>query len=248
MVSSDITVAVLQPGYLPWLGFFDQMRRASVFVVYDDVQYDKHGWRNRNRIKTSRGPLWLTVPTLHGQFQRPLIMDVRIDSTSVWQRKHVSSLRQHYARARYARAVLPELEDILQRPWVALTDLNLELMAWLARWLKIETRVVRASTLDIPGERSERLLSICRHFGATRYLSGDAAREYLDTDLFHSAGVEVIWQQYRHPLYTQLHGPFVSHLSAVDLVLNCGPDSADILAGTVADKNRPSPLSPVYDA
>jgi hypothetical protein len=101
----------------------------------------------------------------------------------------------------------------------------------LARWLKIDTPVVRASALDIPGQRSERLLNICRHFGASRYLSGDAARDYLDIEMFRAAGVEVVWQQYRHPLYTQLHGPFVSHLSAIDLVLNCGPESAAVLAG-----------------
>ena len=109
------TVVVLQPGYLPWLGFFDQMRRADVFVYYDDVQYDKHGWRNRNRIKTQDGPQWLTVPVRHGGQGFPRIIDVEIDGRTPWARKHVASVRQAYARAPFLQRYLPELEELLQR-------------------------------------------------------------------------------------------------------------------------------------
>lgn len=218
-------VAVLQPGYLPWLGFFDQLRRADVFVYYDDVQYDKHGWRNRNRIKTQTGPTWLTVPVRHsGQgFQRTL--DVEIDSRTPWQRKHVASLRQAYARAPYCRRYLAVLEELLQRKWERLVDLDIACVDLLAKWLGLQRQIERSSTLGIEGERSERLLNICRHFGASTYVSGDSAQGYLDVALFERHGITVEWQRFVHPIYPQLHGEFAPFLSAVDLLFNCGEEA-----------------------
>lgn len=226
-------LAVLQPSYLPWLGYFDQMCRVDVFVLYDDVQFDKHGWRNRNRIKTPDGPLWLTVPVLHSGQSRPRINEVCLDRRAPWCRKHLSSLRQYYARAPHARDILPALEDVLTRDWERLVDLNRAVITLMAAWLGVKTAVVTASELGIGGERTARLVAICRHFGARRYLSGDSARNYLDLEMFAEAGIEVEWQEFRHPVYPQLHGPFVSHLSAMDLILNCGPDSPAILSGVM---------------
>ena len=225
------TLVVLQPGYLPWLGFFDQMRRADVFVYYDDVQFDKHGWRNRNRIKTPNGPLWLTVPVRHHDLGQPLIMDALIDNTSGWSRKHAASLRQYYAKAPHAQRYLPELEALLQRPWTHIVDLDLAAVDLMRGWLGITTEVHRASQTGVAGGQSERLVKLCQHFGATRYLSGSAARDYLEVPLFEEAGVNVAWQDYRHPVYPQQYGPFVAHLSAIDLMFNCGDESAEILKG-----------------
>ena len=161
------TVVVLQPGYLPWLGFFDQLRRADVFVDYDDVQDDKHGWRNRNRIKTQNGPLWLTVPVRHRGEGFPRILDVEIDPRTSWARKHIASVRQVYARAPFLSRYLPELEALLQREWTHLVDLDIACVDLMARWLGIRRRVERSSCLGIDGERSERLVNVCRRFGAT---------------------------------------------------------------------------------
>ena len=223
------TVVVLQPGYLPWLGFFDQLRRADVFVYYDDVQYDKHGWRNRNRIKTQAGPTWLTVPVRHsGQgFQRTL--DIEIDSRTPWQRKHLASIRQAYARAPFCGRYLPALEELLQRKWERLVDLDIACVDLMSDWLGLRRRIERSSVLSIDGVRSERLLNICRHFGASTYLSGDSAQDYLDVALFEQHGIRVEWQRFTHPHYPQLHGLFTPYLSAVDLLLNCGDASADVL-------------------
>jgi WbqC-like protein len=225
------TLAVLQPGYLPWLGFFDQMRRADVFVYYDDVQYDKHGWRNRNRIKSTSGPHWLTVPVRHAGLGKPLVLDVEIDGGSPWARKHLGSIRQYYKDAPYLTRYWPELEELLQRKWDRLVELNLSATAMIADWLGITTCSFRSSALGIDGERSERLLKLCQRFGATKYLSGNAAESYLDVELFRQNGVVVEWQNYRHPTYQQLHGDFVPYLSAVDLLLNCGEDGGRILRG-----------------
>ena len=224
------TLAVLQPGYLPWLGFFDQMRRADVFVYYDDVQFDKHGWRNRNRVKSTTGaPHWLTVPV--GHRGRPRILDVEIDNRSAWARKHLGTLRQFYARAPFLDRYLPDLAALLQKRWERLVDLDLASSALLADWLGLRPRVLRASDLDVAGARSERLVALCQRVGARRYLSGDAARVYLDVALFERHGIEVVWQDYAHPVYAQQHGPFLPYLSVVDLLFNCGDASGDIVAG-----------------
>lgn len=233
MAGSTTTVVVLQPGYLPWLGFFDQLRRADVFVYYDDVQYDKHGWRNRNRIKAQRGPQWLTVPVRHGGLGPLMIRDVEIDGRTPWARKHVATLRQAYARAPFVERYLPPLEELLRREWERLVDLDIACAALMAEWLGIRRRIERSSALGIGGDRSERLVSICRRFGATTYVSGDAARSYLDVPLFEQAGIRVEWQQYVHPTYPQLHGDFVPLLSALDLLLNCGDEAASIAFGGV---------------
>jgi len=225
------TLVVLQPGYLPWLGYFDLLQKADVFVHYDDVQFDKHGWRNRNRVKGPKGAIWLTVPVLHSGRSGQSVLDVEIDDRRNWRRKHLATVGQFYARAPLIEALLPRLQEILERPWGRLVELDLALIDWLAAELTITTPRYRASELGISSDdRNQRLLDLCRHFGASRYLSGNAARDYLDLDRFTAAGVEVTWHDYVHPIYTQLHGEFVPYLSVLDLILNEGTRSLATLS------------------
>jgi len=225
-------VVVLQPGYLPWLGFFDQLFRADVFVLYDDVQYDKHGWRNRNRIKTPAGPQWLTVPVLTAGRGPQRINQVRIRPDRKWARKHLTAIEQNYARAPFLHLYLEQLGNLLQYPWERLVDLTLAGIQLLTRWLAIDTMILCSSQMGIASDdRNDRLLRICQHLRATEYLSGQKAVEYLDVARFRRAGITVRFQDYAHPVYRQQHGPFVSHLSVLDLLLNHGPDSLAILTG-----------------
>lgn len=224
------TLVVLQPGYLPWLGFFDQMQRSDVFVYYDDVQFDKHGWRNRNRVKAPDGaPHWLTVPVLHSGRNWPAILEVEIDNRTPWARKHVGTLEQFYRKAPHLERYLPGLAEVLERRWTLLVDLDLAVTGLICGWLGLTRPTLRASALGVPGKQSERLLALCRHVGARRYLSGNAAKDYLDTELLARNRIEVEWQDYVHPIYPQQHGDFVPHLSIVDLLFNCGGESAAIL-------------------
>jgi hypothetical protein len=224
------TLVVLQPGYLPWLGYFDLLKKADVFVHYDDVQFDKHGWRNRNRIKGPKGPVWLTVPVLHRGRSGQSLLDVEIDNRQNWQRKHLSTISQLYARAPFMQSLLPSLAELLGRPWLRLLDLDLALIDRVAEVLGIATPRYRSSQLAIGGDRNERLINLCRHFGAARYMSGNAAHEYLDLPAFTAAGVDVIWHNYAHPVYKQQHGKFVPYLSVLDLLLNEGGGSLALLA------------------
>lgn len=230
-VGEGRTLVVLQPGYLPWLGFFDQMRRSDIFVFYDDVQFDKNGWRNRNRIKSPSGPHWLTVPVRVSSLSQR-IYETEIDTRQPWARKHLGTIKQFYGKAPYLKRYLPELEELLMgRTWERLIDLDVAVIELLCAWLNIKREMARSSELGIEGERSERLLNICRAMGASRYLSGNAAKVYLDTEMFTRHGIEVLWQDYEHPVYPQQHGEFVPFLSALDLVLNCGDESTAIING-----------------
>ncbi|MDP1771326.1 MAG: WbqC family protein [Methylobacter sp.] len=224
-------VVVLQPGYLPWLGFFDQLIRSDVFVYYDDVQYDKHGWRNRNRIKSPTGPIWLTVPVLNGGRFGQKIHEVEIDNRSSWARKHITAIGQNYSKAPYVRRFLPQLEELLMRRWDSLAELDIASVEMICDWIGIHRKVERSSKLGIEGEQSGRLLDICRHFKADRYLSGDSAQNYLDIEAFAQQGVQVEWQSYQHPVYRQLHGEFIPYLSIIDLVMNLGEKSLSVLNG-----------------
>jgi hypothetical protein len=228
------TLAILQPGYLPWLGFFRQMIDADIFVYYDDVQFDKHGWRNRNRVKGPAGPVWLSVPVRHTGRADQTVNDAEIVAGTPWAKKQVRTIRQLYARAAHLEPYAGEFEELLGRPWQRLVDLDIALVERMRDWFKITTPLHRSSKLGVGGGKVERLVDICRHFGATRYLSGNAAKSYLDPALFDAAGIELRWQDYAHPVYPQLHGDFTSHLSALDLVLNTGPAAADILRGSGA--------------
>ncbi|MFL2771692.1 MAG: WbqC family protein [Rhodospirillaceae bacterium] len=224
------TVAVLQPGYLPWLGFFDQMNRADVFVYYDDVQFDKHGWRNRNRVKGPNGPVWLTVPVLHKGRSNQLIKAVEVRNEQPWNIKHVRTIRELYANAPFIKNYIGDLDSILVETRSCLVDICYKTTDYFRELLNIDTPIYRSSELDINGKRSQRLVELCKYFGADKYLSGNSAMAYLNTEYFDAAGIEVQWQNYKHPIYNQQHGPFLSHLSIVDLIMNLGPDSRNVIS------------------
>ena len=221
-------VAILQPSYLPWLGFFDQVRAVDIFVYYDSVQFDKNGWRNRNKIKTASGAEWLTVPVKRAHHSIQAIQDTEIAIEHGWGRKHLKTLIEAYAKAPYRDLYLPSLQDIICKKHTKLVDLIYELNTKIFEWLEIDTKIVRSSDLVAEGDRNERLINICRQIGATNYFSGNSAHNYLDTPSFSAAGIQVTWQEYSHPIYRQLHGEFLSHLSIVDLLFNEGPRSKEI--------------------
>jgi len=225
-------VVILQPSYLPWLGYFDQMYKSDVFVIYDDVQYDKNSWRNRNRIKTPQGWQWLTVPVLLKGRNFPLNKDVEINNDLPWASKQLKSLAQNYRAAPHFQDVIGGLENIVAREWKFLIDLNMECISFLKRLLELETSLCFASQLDVPKVgKTGRLVEICRHFGADSFLEGDAGKSYIDESLFTNAGVTLEYQHYHHPEYQQLHGEFIPYLSVVDVLFNHGKESRRIITG-----------------
>lgn len=222
-------VVILQPGYLPWLGFFDQMNWADIFVIYDDVQYTKRDWRSRNRIKTPDGIQWLTVPVYTKQRRTQLINEVKINFDSDWQRSHVHAIKYNYSKAAYFEKYFPALEKILTTKYEYLIDLNMAVILYLQDVLRINADILRSNDLRVNGKGTERLVNICLKIGATEYLTGDAANQYLDTKAFIESGIKVAFHNYKHPIYPQLWNAFIPYLSVIDLLFNCGPRSLDYI-------------------
>ncbi len=223
-------IGILQPGYLPWLGFFEQMHRSDIFVLYDDVQYDKNGWRNRNKIKTFTGAQWLTVPVLIKFTEHTLIHEVRINNDVNWRKKHLLSIRQSYSRAPYYHRYSYIFEEAYEKDWEYLIDLDMYFINKLAEVIGIDPRkMVRSSTLGVTGARIERLINICKKFNADIFYEGASGKYYIGEDSFSKEGIKVIFQDYQHPTYDQLYGGFVPYLSVIDLLFNHGDKSLSVL-------------------
>jgi hypothetical protein len=225
-------IGILQPGYLPWLGFFEQLYQSDVFVMYDDVQYDKQSWRNRNRIKTANGVQWLTVPVLFKFQATPLIYDIKIDNKTQWKKKHCRAIQLSYSKAPYYKKYIDIFEEAYSKDWEYLVDIDFHFTMKLAECLGIKKKqIVRSSTLNVQGDRLDRLVQICKRFQADIFYEGAAGRNYIDESYFAGHGITVEYQDYNHPVYNQLYGDFVPYLSVIDLLFNHGDESLSILTG-----------------
>ena len=229
-------VAAHQPHFLPWLGYLDKLAKSDLFIVMDDLQYEKENFQNRNRLKLDRGAQWLTVPLLRGN-QSDRICDKRIDNTGRggrhhWQHRIWRTLEIHYGSAPFWERYAPALEDVFVRRWDLLVELDLHMLELARNWLRITKPIVRASSLELSGQKTDRILAMCRAVHAKTYLTGrGGSTGYLDTNAFAAAGVSLIWQRFHHPQYPQRYAGlgFSSHLGFIDLLLNCGPDAPAIL-------------------
>jgi hypothetical protein len=230
-------VAIVQSNYIPWKGYFDLIRLSDQFVLYDDAQYTRRDWRNRNLIKTPGGLQWLTIPVeVKGKYLQR-IRDTRI-SDAGWGRRHWAALRSNYAKAPYFGYYRELLEPVYLAPSAPfLSEVNRSFMDLIAPLVGIETPLSWSSDFELAEGRSERLLQICRSAGATVYLSGPAAKGYLDEGLFAAAGIRVEWMDYSgYPEYPQLFGAFEHGVTILDLLFNTGPRARDFM------KSRPDAL------
>ena len=219
------SVAILQSNYIPWKGYFDMIAAVDEFVLFDDAQFTKNDWRNRNRIKTSNGLLWLSVP-VGSKIHRP-VRDVQI-ADSNWKENHWKSISSNYGRAAHFDAVSTVLKDVyLSKKFVSLSALNREILQVICNYLGIETVLSNSWDYELCDGQTERLVHLCQQAGASKYISGPAAADYIDANQFRDAGIELCWFDYQgYPEYPQLWGDFVHEVSILDLLFNCGPDSA----------------------
>jgi hypothetical protein len=225
---------ILQPSYVPWRGFFHQIQKTDIFVFYDDVQYDRHGWRNRNRIKTPRGAQWLSIPVKSAgpQWKQAMTCDMRISWERKWTRTHFESLRHSYARAPFFQQFEPMLKSWYEREPERLADFTIDTTIELSRELGIHhTRFLRSSTLGCSGEKTGRLLQILEKVGAQSYISGPSAKDYLEVEKLEAQGIAVEWMVYDYPEYPQLHPPFDPHVTVLDLLLMTGAEAGKYIWG-----------------
>lgn len=209
-----------QPAYLPWLGYFDKIARADVFVYLDTVQFEKNSFINRNRIKTSQGTQWLTVPVKMKGHIGSTLLDTQIDDAQPWRTKHLKSIEMNYRKVSYFDARFSALQKLILQPEQLLSKMCWQqLQFWLSE-LNIKTPVVRSSELPVASRKSDLVLDLCKYLGANHYISGALGRDYLDDDAFAASGVKVQYQNFKHPVYPQLWGDFEPYLSVVDYWMN----------------------------
>ncbi|PIZ15507.1 hypothetical protein COY51_04980 [Candidatus Desantisbacteria bacterium CG_4_10_14_0_8_um_filter_39_17] len=224
-------IAIHQPQYLPWLGYFDKIDKSDKFVLLDDVQFKKNEWQNRNRIKTagSGGWQWITVPVIHRFGQK--INEVKINNQENWCKKHLHQLETNYFKSPHFPQYYDFLKETYARKWENLSEVNIYFIEYLTKTLGIKKQLVKSSDLKVSGEKTDRLVNICKMLNANIYLSGVGAKEYIEIEKFEKEKIKVIFQDFHHPVYKQLYGEFIPNLSVVDLLFNYGDESLKILRG-----------------
>jgi len=224
-------VSIHQPAYLPWLGYFHRIAASDHHIVLDHVQFEKNSFINRNKVRTTQGWCWLTVPVkTKGRCGHLCIRDIEIDERTHWRSKHWRTIEQSYARASWYETYADELAAIYARNWGSLGELCRHLTGHFLEWLGIGTPISFSSDWAPESTKDELVLELCKKVGATVYYSGALGRNYLDEGRFAREGIRVDYQNYQHPAYPQCQpGLFQSHMGAVDLLMNCGPESLGVL-------------------
>lgn len=225
--------AILQSAYVPWRGYFDLIASVDEFIFYDDVQFSHGDWRNRNIIKTANGPKWLTIPVPKRHRISTRICDIDASDPS-WSKDHWQRIIESYRKAPAFQTGRALLEPLYERSGTHLSTINIEFTKAICVHLGIETRLSSVSDYDVGSGKTQRLIELCRAAKCTTYVSGPAARAYLDVEAFGQQDIEVEWFSYdRLEPYPQLHGEFVNTVSIIDLLMNCGDEARRFLPSTI---------------
>lgn len=219
-------VAIVQSNYIPWKGYFDLINMVDEFILYDDVQYTRRDWRNRNKIKTVNGLHWLSIPVkVNGNYFQKIKDTVVSDPN--WNREHWKTISHHYARAKW----FSEYRDMFETLYLGsgetrLSEINHRFLTAICDLWGIKTRISWSMDYQLVDGKTERLVDLCKQTGATEYISGPAAKAYIDEDLFAQEGITLRWMDYSgYPEYEQLFRPFEHKVSVIDLIFNKGPDA-----------------------
>ena len=222
-------VAILQSNYIPWKGYFDMIAAVDEIILYDDMQYTKRDWRNRNQIKTPQGVQWLTVPVkTKGKFDQ-LIRETEIDGDD-WREQHWKSLSANYRKAPHFAEVAKVIEPLYQTTFRTISELNRAFIEAICGYLGITTKISNSWDYQLIEGKTERLVDLCRQAGATEYISGPSAMGYIQPQFFEEAGIKLSWFDYQgYPEYPQLWGEFTHNVSILDLIFNCGKDAPNFM-------------------
>lgn len=218
------TVVIHQPDFLPYLGFFHRLIHADMFVILDNAQYvngTSQSWMNRDKLKTSQGEKWLTVSVKKAARETP-INQIELSDNADWRKNNLNLIQHNYRQSPHFAEIYQYIEKLYAYEGNLLYEFNLNSIRMLMKLFDIEITEVFASTLNTVGKKNELLVDILQKVGATHYLSGVGAKVYFEPEPYEKAGIEVVWQDFTHPVYTQLHGPFISYLSSIDVLFNCG--------------------------
>jgi hypothetical protein len=217
-------IAIHQPNYLPYLGFFDKMMRADIFVIYDNTQFNDRDFQHRNKIRTPHGWQWLTVPV---ESKSISIKDIKIKNETIidgvtWKEAHFRKIRDNYKKTPYYASYEEQLKTIYENRHDKLIDLNMDIIYFLRNAFKIKTKIIFASELNFISKSTERLIDITEALGGDVYLSGSGGLNYLDESLFERRGIRVEMQDFKHPIYKQRYEGFMPNMSGIDGIFNLG--------------------------
>lgn len=224
----SLNVAIHQPNYIPWLGFFSKMSQVDTFIILDDAEYSKNSVINRNKVKSANGEVMLTVPVNYSKNSSALISDIEIANPKML-RKHWKTIEMNYRKSPYFELLSPGFETLFQGEYTRLLDINQALIAQVCQILKLEQKIVLSSELAVQSAKSERVVDLVKAVGGQTYVSGFGAESYNDPDLFESAGIALTYSAYEVKPYAQMYGDFIPKLSVLDALFNVGPGARDLL-------------------
>ena len=223
-------VAIMQPTYLPWAGYFGLMHSVDLFILLDTVQFARRSWQQRNQIKSLSGARWLTASVQKRGRREQLISQVELDNSGGFVDVHRKTIIHCYSKAKYFDKYSPDLFAQICQPKTMLCDLNKSTIEYLASQLNISTPIRNASDIGGVGHKADLLADICKIVGATQYISGPGSKGYLEgSSAFQQCGIPVRYFQFDHPIYEQLHGEFLPYMSVMDMLFNCGSMSSDLI-------------------
>lgn len=220
-------VGIHQPNYLPWIGYFHKMLSCDVFVILDDVLCSQKNER-RSFIKGANGVIPLSLPLKN---KKAIIKDIQLSNKGNWEHRHFYSLQGSYVKTDYWEKISPSFYEIYKNACPKLIDFNMELIHLIRHYLDIQTPIIRSSEISgIAGEKNTKLISLCKALGADIYLSGEGAKLYMDSDAFQNSNIQVVYQNFDHPVYPQRWGTFIPNLSIIDLLFNCGSNAKQYIS------------------
>ena len=221
-------VGIIQSNYIPWRGYFDFIDDVDLFIFHDDLQYTKNDWRNRNKIKTNQGAIWITVPVNYNLTSQ-LISETRIDYSHNWVQKHINQFEQWYAKAPFYRDYSDELFGLLTMQYQTISKLNITFCRWVMEKLGIKTPTRLSSAFQAQGTKTTKIVNLLKIISANFYLSGPTAKGYLNESLFRENSIGLEYKSYDYPAYPQLWGEFISEVTVLDLLFNTGPEARNYL-------------------
>lgn len=213
-------LSIHQPAYLPWLGYFDKILKSDLFIFLDTVQFEKNSFINRNKIKSQNSSLWLTIPVKTKGHTESSILETEIINNKNWKHKHLQNIYYSYKKAKYFDYLYPKLEILYKKEYLYLSELCFEHLDFWLKEINCETKIVKASNLNMKQKKSQLILEICNYFSSKTYISGALGRDYLEEHSFEKENIEIIYQNYTSPIYEQINGQFISNLSIIDFLMN----------------------------
>lgn len=215
-------IGIHQPNYLPYLGFFDKMKKSDIFIIYDDAQFNKSDFQHRNRIRIHNGSKWLTVPVekKHKPINEVCIQNEITIKDQKWKDHHLAQIYDNYKKADQFDTYFPDISPTYKKEHEFLVDLNMEIIAFLNKSFEIDVKIVHSSEYPSASQSTHRIIELVQSVGGDTYLSGPAGKDYMDVELFENAGIELLFQEFAHPVYKQQYDGFVPNMSAIDALFN----------------------------